>query len=654
MMSHLTEGDGAASPHNVFPVIQAQGLTKRYGDLSAVNNVDLSIQPGEIFGLIGPDGAGKTSTFHMFGGVMESSAGDLKVFGGAARQSREKIGYLTQQFSLFLDMSIDENIRYVAGLRKVPKEEFQKRKEELLSQMGLAQFRNRLAGQLSGGMKQKLALCCALIARPELLLLDEPTTGVDPVSRRDFWDLLSDVSSNGVTIVVATPYLDEAERCHRIALMYQGSIYKLGSVQELKDSLHLHRLVLTADKLLANEKNIAAALDSVGPPIADVQRFGHRIDVLVTEEESAKPIIKKIAEKHHVPDLRIENDDPSLENVFVNALTSKDNIVPTKHHVVKTMSRKLDGEAAIQAESVSKEFGAFRAVNNVSLQVKYGEIYGLLGANGAGKTTMIKMLCGLVQPSSGTLMLNGQTKAYTDAAVRDRIGYMSQKFTLYNDLTVKENLRFYCGVYGVEPKLRSERINWVLKVSDLEGQENLITGKLPGGWKQRLAFGACIMHDPEILFLDEPTSGVDPLARRLLWELISDLASQGTAVLVTTHFLEEAEHCQRLGFMASGQMVAQGAPEEIRSGQPGKLIEIKTSNNQKALVRLKSALQNWQVAMFADRIHVVLDEPQASQPSLLSDLLQDIELLSSRSISFSLEDAFIGISQRATNRAAAQ
>jgi ABC-2 type transport system ATP-binding protein len=579
---------------------------------------------------------------------MEPSGGEVLVIGKVPRDARLGIGYLTQQFSLYLDMSIEENLRYMAGLKEVAEDDFQERKEKSLKQMNLAPFRNRLAGQLSGGMKQKLALCCALIARPSVLLLDEPTTGVDPVSRRDFWDLLAEVSADGVTIAVATPYLDEAERCSRVALMYEGSIYQVGTVAELKEHLKLHRLEVHSNKILKLETELVAALNAKRPAVADVQTFGDRLDILVPDISDGKRALSEVAQDLHVEDLSVQPEEPTLENVFVISLKHSDD---SDGYTPFSFSKKQTGtlgDSAIKAEAISKVFGSFHAVSHVSLEVVYGQIYGLLGANGAGKTTTIKMLCGLLEPTEGKMMLAGQVGALRDPKLRERIGYMSQKFTLYDDLTLIENLEFYCGVYEVPARQRADKINWVLKASELAGQQDMLTAKLPGGWKQRLSFGACVMHEPEILFLDEPTSGVDPLARRQLWTMISDFARHGTAILVTTHFLEEAEHCHKLGFMVSGQLVAQGSPSEIKSSQPGQLIEITTSNNQAATFALKKVMDPWRVSIFANRLHIVLDNPERELTGVIDRIHQNnIEVKSQRPIPFSLEDSFIGIVQRA-------
>lgn len=310
-----------------------------------------------------------------------------------------------------------------------------------------------------------------------------------------------------------------------------------------------------------------------------------------------------------------------------------------------------NSQIAIGASNLQKTFGEFQAVKGIDIEVKYGEIYGLLGANGAGKTTTIKMLCGLLPVSVGEMILAGQTENLHSSQVRSRLGYMSQKFTLYDDLTIQQNLEFYCGVYGVPSKLRRQKIDWVLATCGLDGKEDTVTGSLPGGWKQRVAFGASVMHEPEILFLDEPTSGVDPLARRQFWRLIRDFARQGTAILVTTHYLEEAENCNRMGFMVAGEIAAQGSPSEIKAQQSGQLIEIVVSDTQAASNLLKTQLESWRVSIFGDRLHLVIDNPELELLQVKQSLAaQQIDIHSERAIPFSLEDAFIGIVQRTKNQ----
>lgn len=629
-------------------VIQVQGLTKSYGKFQALHGIDFEVSQGQIFGLIGPDGAGKTTTFQILAGVMEASGGEVQVLGQSPRDARLGIGYLTQQFSLYLDLSIDENLRYSAGLREIRQDLFLKRRAKYLQLMGLEKFGSRLAGQLSGGMKQKLALCCALVSQPQVLLLDEPTTGVDPVSRREFWDVIAALAAEGVAIVVATPYLDEAERCHQVALMYEGQVHSYGTPAQLQTGLGLKRLeIRTNDLEVAEQVLLASSGNTHSTTIVDVQTFGDRLDVLVEDSKKGEAQIRTIFAKHHLQIQSSYATEPTLENVFVTRL----------HHSGSdpqfiSLPRFKGGKGgsssvAINTQNLSKVFGSFQAVRDVNIEVRYGEIYGLLGANGAGKTTTIKMLCGLLQPSAGRLCLAGESGNLRSAELRKRIGYMSQKFTLYDDLTVVQNLEFYCGVYGVPQRVRHTKIEWVLTTCGLIGQENMPTGKLPGGWKQRVAFGASVMHEPEVLFLDEPTSGVDPLARRQFWRLIEDLARQGTAVLVTTHYLEEAEHCHRMGFMVAGEVVTQGSPSQVKAEQPGQLLEVHAATTQAASDLLKANFEPWRVSIFGDRLHVVLDHPEVEIPQMRSILsAAEIDIYALRPIPFSLEDTFIGVVSR--------
>jgi len=644
-----------SSAYDPEVVIQVQGLRKLYGKFEALQGIDFEVRRGQIFGLIGPDGAGKTTTFQILAGVMEASEGSVWVLDQLPRDARLGIGYLTQQFSLYLDLSINENLRYSAGLREVPHKLFVSRRAKYLELMNLEKFGDRLAGQLSGGMKQKLALCCALVSQPQILLLDEPTTGVDPVSRREFWDVIAALAADGVTIVVATPYLDEAERCHQVALMYSGQIQQTGTPTELQNSLGLQRLeVRTSDIETAEHALLASARNRAdSTEIVDIQSFGDRLDVLVADPKTGEAQIRAVLARSHLQIDNIYSAEPTLENVFVTRLRQQGSdpkfisfprLSEAKNHLEATGGR----EVAIYTQNLSKVFGSFQAVKDVNIEVHYGEIYGLLGANGAGKTTTIKMLCGLLEPTAGELSLAGMRGNLRSSALRQRIGYMSQKFTLYDDLTVVQNLKFYCGVYDVPRRARRGKIDWVLATCGLVGQENMLTGRLPGGWKQRVAFGASVMHEPEVLFLDEPTSGVDPLARRQFWRLIEDFARQGTAVLVTTHYLEEAEHCNRMGFMVAGEVVTQGSPSQVKAEQPGSLLEVACSPTQAASDLLKTQYDPWRVSIFGDRLHVVLDHPDVEIPQMQSILqAAQIHIHNIRSIPFSLEDAFIGVVSRA-------
>jgi ABC-2 type transport system ATP-binding protein len=631
--------------------IDVRDLKKNYGSLEAVRGISFDVQRGEIFGLIGADGAGKTTTFQILAGVMEASAGSAEIFGRAARDARSRTGYLTQSFSLYPDLSVRENIRYIGELRHVPPAEIEGRGGRYLKMFDMDRFSRRLAAQLSGGMKQKLALVCALVSEPDILLLDEPMTGVDPVSRREFWDTLAHLAGQGLTVLVATPYLDEAERCHRIALIHLGEIRQIGTPDEIRQGLQAKRIELRASDLRKALPAVQAVAAHDGD-IFDVQRFGDRLDLLSHSPEAAQKKMEEVmrAEGITIEDVRV--DEPTLENTFVATLRSlsqemKDTPFPARHD-----HRSQRGQIAIGAEHITKQFGSFTAVHDVSLQVKYGEIYGLLGANGAGKTTTIKMLCGLLEASTGNMQLAGERGAFRSTEIRQQIGYMSQKFSLYDDLSIEENLDFFGGVYGVPEEELKEKERWVLEFSGLEGKEQQVTGSLPGGWKQRVAFGSAIMHEPGIVFLDEPTSGVDPLARRAFWMMINRLADAGTAVLVTTHYLEEAEQCNRLGFMVAGELLVEGTPSEIKAQQKGHLLEFLVDQPQRAADLLKTDTQHWRVALFGKRLHIITDgDVETGIRENTQKLEADgIRFLEAREGRFSLEDVFISVVEQARER----
>jgi drug efflux transport system ATP-binding protein len=628
--------------------IDVRGLLKRYGALEAVRGVSFEVRRSEIFGLIGADGAGKTTTFQILAGVMEATSGTADIFGRPAREMRSQTGYLTQTFSLYLDLTVAENIRYSGDLRHIPPDEIEERGQKYLRMFDMDRFRNRLAGQLSGGMKQKLALVCALVPQPHVLLLDEPTTGVDPVSRREFWDVLAHLAAEGLTILVATPYLDEAERCHRIALMYQGEIHRIGTPMELRASLGAKRLELRTADLRKTEGLLS---EEAGPDkeIIDVQRFGDRLDLLVRDPDKDLKMVTEKLRSAGVPVDEIRVDEATLENTFVARLRALGQKAETAEFPARHDHSNLRGQVAIGAKDLVKEFGAFTAVKNVSLQIRNGEVFGLLGANGAGKTTTIKMLCGLLDPTRGAIELAGTKGDLRSPAVRQRIGYMSQKFSLYDDMTIRENLEFFSGVYGVPEREREEKIRWVLSFSGLDGKQDQITGSLPGGWKQRVAFGAAIMHEPDILFLDEPTSGVDPLARRAFWTMINRLADSGAAILVTTHYLEEAEQCNRLGMMVAGELVAEGTPTGIKARQSGHLLEFVVDQPQRAADLLKSDTARWRVSLFGERLHVITEENPALAVEQTKKRLAEngIHVISAREGRFSLEDVFIAIVEQA-------
>ncbi len=649
-------------------------ISKEFGKFTALNEINFTVKKGEIFGLIGPDGAGKTTTFNILGGVMAASGGKIQILGRTPREARLSMGYVPQKLSIYLDLTVKENLEYSASLRKVDSFLFKKQLAKYLDVMGLEKFKHRLANNLSGGMKQKLALSCVLIANPEILLLDEPTTGIDPISRRELWDDLVAIANEGVTIVVATPYFDEAERCHRMAFLREGIIEQIGTVSQLRQSIGCKRLELRVSPL---DKANSILLQSLGEQIIDVQTFGDRLDILVKNIDLAQAQIRQILESENLTLLSKSAEEPTLENVFVircrkkqeeikllefprfkavknvhqnknslhlNDVNNSTNYLPSFFDNSLKIKTDNDDHIAIQTVNLCKKFGNFEAVKGIDFKIHYGEIYGLLGANGAGKTTTIKMLCGLQVPTSGKISLAGVSKNLRSSHIRAKIGYMSQKFTLYDDLTIIENLKFYCGVYGVPNNKIMEKIDWVLETCDLKGKETLLTGNLPGGWKQRVAFGASVMHEPDILFLDEPTSGVDPIARRQFWRLINDFASQGTAILVTTHYLEEAENCHRMGFLVSGKLMIEGTATQIKAAQTGHLIEMVTDDIQQSSNLLKSQFTTGQIAIFGDRLHIVLNDYDREIDKIKLILQENqINIKSLNQIPFTLEDAFIGI-----------
>jgi len=628
--------------------IRVERLWQRYGSIEAVRGIDLTVAEGEIFGLIGPDGAGKTSTFQVLAGVREATSGKVEVFGKPAREARSHTGYLTQTFSLYPDLSVAENIRYIGELRRVAPDEIKKRSLQYLRMFDMDRFADRLAAKLSGGMKQKLALVCALVPAPRVLVLDEPTTGVDPVSRREFWDTLTHLAADGLTILVATPYLDEAERCHRVALLYKGQINQEGTPAEVRASLHAQRLELRTANLEQAEQIL---LPSSGPDreILDVQRFGDRLDLLVPDPDRAKQFLEKELGAAGLAGFEFRIDEPTLESAFVATLRrlgeeGHAGPFPGRHE-----HKDLRGQVAIGAKNLHMQFGSFTAVKSFSLEIKYGEIFGLLGANGAGKTTVIKILCGLLEPTSGEMQLAGEHGSLRSQTVRQRIGYMSQSCSLYDDLSIEENLDFSAGVYLVNGEEREEKKHWVLSFSGLEGKQDQVIGSLPGGWKQRVALGAAILHEPSVLFLDEPTSGVDPLARRAFWQVISRLADLGAAILVTTHYLEEAEQCNRVGFMVAGELVAEGSPSAIKSAQPGHLLEFVVDQPQRAADLLKKDMAGWRVSQFGERLHVVTDEDAEPGRQRIAKKLEadGIKVVSAREGQFSLEDVFISVVEQA-------
>lgn len=546
------------------PVLAATGLSKRFitgaREVKALDAIDFAINPGEVTGLIGPDGAGKTTLMRLATGLLLPESGDLRVLGTDVVREPERIhaavGYMPQRFGLYEDLSVQENLDLYADLQGVAKGDRPRRYSELLEMTGLALYTRRLAGKLSGGMKQKLGLACTLVRSPRLLLLDEPTVGVDPVSRRELWAIVYRlVREEAMSVLLSTAYLDEAERCAQVILLHQGKVIGSGAPASFSQSLSGRTYLVSVPE--SQRRQLQFRISAL-PGVLDATLQGERVR-LVTEENS-QPDLTSIG----LSQTDLEPVPPRFEDGFISHLASGNaSHVP----VSSSVTHQRSGEDPIVVEGLSRRFGDFVAVKDLSFRVRPGEVFGLLGANGAGKTTTFRMLCGLLPATSGRLQVAGKDLRKAPTKARARIGYMSQKFSLYSNLTVAQNISFFANVYGLSGERRECRVRWALEELALADYAASESADLPLGYKQRLAFACAMMHEPDILFLDEPTSGMDPLARREFWTLINRLAEEGVTVLITTHFMEEAEYCDRLAIMALGEFLALGTPKEIKRGE---------------------------------------------------------------------------------------
>jgi pyoluteorin transport system ATP-binding protein len=527
----------------------------------ALDGISLEVRHGELTALIGPDGAGKTTLMRLAAGLLRADAGSIAVLGidmaVDPQQVQDRISYMPQRFGLYEDLSVAENLDLYADLHGVSADERARIYPQLMDMTALGAFRGRLAGKLSGGMKQKLGLACTLVRSPDLLLLDEPTVGVDPLSRRELWEIVHRlVADQGLTVLLSTAYLDEAERCSRVVLLHSGRVLAQGTPADVT-------------------RNAAASSFIAQPAAGGARALQARLldcpDIVDAVPDAGKVRFVRAPEKPSgdtdalLRALTVTPTAASFEDGFMVLLRRAAAAEQARPIAVDHPFTANAAEVAVSVRDLVKRFGTFIAVDHVSFEVHRGEIFGLLGPNGAGKTTTFRMLCGLLTASGGELQVAGTDVRRAAAAARARLGYVAQKFSLYGPLSVTENLEFFASAYGLRGTRRRARIDWALQQFELESHSRAMSAQLPGGFKQRLAMAAALLHEPEILFLDEPTSGADPHARRVFWRRITALSEQGVTVIVTTHFMQEAEYCDRVAIMDSGKVLAQGSPSEIRA-----------------------------------------------------------------------------------------
>ncbi len=547
------------------PAVALDGVVKRFarGAAPALNGITASARAGRITGLVGPDAAGKTTLLRLIAGLLAPDAGTLRLAGGADPNVPGTLGYMPQAFGLYEDLTVAENLALYADLQSLAPGERGERARRLFEFTGLGPFRRRLAGKLSGGMKQKLGLACVLLRAPRVLLLDEPSVGVDPISRRDLWTMVRELADAGMAVLWATAYLDEAGQCDRVWMLDRGRLIQDGTPDTFLDPV---RERCRAMPLPAQGRRASRAAALAAPGVLDAQIQGRTLRLLLTAHGEAPDAADVGAAGPAEP------AEPRFEDAFIARLGVDHGAAADAAEGAGDAPAPMAGDGdgpAILADGLTKRFGDFTAVDGVSFEVARGEIFGLLGPNGAGKSTTFRMLCGLLPASGGTARVAGRDLAHARAEARGRIGYMSQAFAMYGDLSVRQNMAFFAGVYGLRGRAARRAIDDALDRYGLRRFARTNAGALPLGYKQRLAMACAVLHRPAILFVDEPTSGVDPLTRREFWGRINAMAGQGVTVLVTSHFLDEAEYCDRLAILHESRVIALGAPDAIKRAHAG-------------------------------------------------------------------------------------
>jgi ABC-2 type transport system ATP-binding protein len=569
--------------------LRFEGIVKSFatetGRIFALDDVAGEIAPGQITGLVGPDGAGKTTLVRLLAGLLTADRGTIAATGDT---EHPRISYMPQKFGLYEDLTVAENLTLYADLQGLAPELRQRRFAELNRFTGLGPFQSRLAGNLSGGMKQKLGLACTLIVVPDVLLLDEPSVGVDPVSRRELWSMVRALQGSGIAVLWTTAYLDEADGCDRVILLHRGRVLDADVPAAISGQVgrRTWRARLPAGDFGVRKRDLQRAAAEL-PGVVDAQIKGRNLR-LVTQADDSPP---DLAASNYAPlrALAVERAAPQFEDAYLAAMRKRD---------LDTGARVLGGSRAaaiatpttpgdashpvIETRDLTKKFGAFTAVDRFSFAVRRGEIFGLLGPNGAGKSTTFKMLCGLIVPSAGEALVAGFDLATARADARARIGYMAQKFAYLGHLTLTQNMTFAGGVYGLTGLALKRRMGEVIAEYDLGPYVQMLCGALPLGIKQRMALACAVLHNPTLLFLDEPTSGVDPVTRREFWSRLNAMADLGVTILITSHFLDEAEYCDRMAIIYRGRQIASGSPDEIKEG----VADGDTPTLEQAFVRL--------------------------------------------------------------------
>ena len=540
----------------INPILIIEKLTKTFTtmDRPALDLISTEIMPGKMIVLVGPDGAGKTTFIRLLVGLLHPDSGKINVSNFDTVTQADEIhkisGYMPQRFGLYEDLTVIENLNLFADLRQVNKDERDKKFRLLLDFTNLKNFQTTLSGKLSGGMKQKLRLACALIGNPKILFLDEPSVGVDPISRRELLKMVKNLLSQDIAVIWSTSYLDEAEQFDSVILLNDGKKLYDGPPNDLLKNIE-KRVFLIQNieekrrrKILINLLQNHSVIDGI------IQ--GHDLRVLIAKNQE-KPKIKEGI---------YTEIKPRFEDAFIDILGG----ITCRHSLLsdEIEAKPVFDLAVVSAQNLMKKFGNFTAVKNNSFEIKRGEIFGLLGPNGAGKSTTFKMMCGLVKPTSGKAMVKGFDLSSAPSEARSRIGYMAQKFSLYGNLNIMQNLQFFSGLYGLSGQKQKHQIDLMVNIFDFKNHLKINAGSLPLGFKQRLALACSVMHQPDVLFLDEPTSGVDPLTRREFCTHINGMVEKGVTIMVTTHFMDEAEYCDRVALIYKGENIATGTPDHIK------------------------------------------------------------------------------------------